>query len=158
MSVTEWVGGFETASAGVYDESGAIVPERFDAYLEAEGVDLAVLLCEYSPLATGIQPVEDLLPILEYNPARFRFLASVNPHLHHPPLVEFERQLALGAVGLKLHPVHARFWPNEPELWPLYARCQEAALPVVFHCGTSVFAGAVNRYADPAVMDEVAGA
>ncbi len=158
MSVSEWTAGFGHSMSAVYDEAGSIVPEAFDAYLEGEGVDVAVLLCEYSPLATGIQPVEDLLPIVAQNPVRFRFLANVNPHLHDPPLAEFERQRALGAVGLKLHPVHARFAPNEPVLWPLYARCTELGLPVVFHCGTSVFAGAVNRYADPAVMDEVAGA
>jgi uncharacterized protein len=158
MSASEWNAGFGHSMSSVYDEGGTIVPEAFDAYLESEGVDLAVLLCEYSPLATGIQPVEDLLPIVSQNPTRFRFLANVNPHLHEPPLAEFERQRALGAVGLKLHPVHARFAPNEPVLWPLYARCTELGLPVVFHCGTSVFAGAINRYADPALMDEVAGA
>jgi uncharacterized protein len=157
MSVAEWASGFGNLMATIYDESGAVIPERFDAYLEEEGVDVAVLLCEYSPLATGIQPVEDLLPIVAHNPARFRFLANVNPHLHEPPLAEFERQLALGAVGLKLHPVHARFAPNEARLWPLYSRCSEAGLPVVFHCGTSVFPGAVNRYADPGLIDEVAG-
>jgi predicted TIM-barrel fold metal-dependent hydrolase len=157
MSAQEWAAGFPSLD-GVYDEAGTLVPERFDAYLEGEGVDMAVLLCEYSPLATGIQPVEDLLPILEYNPDRFRFLANVNPHLHHPLLEEVDRQLAMGAVGLKIHPVHGRFAPNDPVLWPAYARCAEADLPVVFHCGTSVFAGSVNRFADPALMDEVAGA
>lgn len=158
MGIEEWAAGFSGVMNQVYDEAGSIVPERFDAYLEAEGVDVAVLLCEYSPLATGIQPVEDLLAILEHNPARFRFLANVNPHLHDPPRAELERQLALGAVGLKLHPVHARFAPNDAVLWPLYARCEEAGLPVVVHCGTSVFAGAVNRYGDPVLVDEVAGA
>lgn len=158
MGIEDWAAGFSGAMDQVYDEAGSIVPERFDAYLEAEGVDVAVLLCEYSPLATGIQPVEDLLPILEHNPARFRFLANVNPHLHDPPRGELERQLALAAVGLKLHPVHACFAPNDAVLWPLYARCEEASLPVVFHCGTSVFAGAVNRYGDPVLVDEVAGA
>jgi len=158
MSAVEWAGGFGHSMSSVYDEAGTIVPERFDAYLEGEGVDLAVLLCEYSPLATGIQPTEDLLPILEYNRRRFRFLANVNPHLHDPAVIEFERQRALGAVGLKLHPVHAHFSPNEAVLWPLYERCSELGLPVVFHCGTSVFPGAVNRFADPALMDEVAGA
>ena len=157
MPVTEWSSGFDIA-AGLYDGDGAVVPEAFDAYLEAEGVDVAVLLPEYSPLATGIQPVEDLLPIVEHNPARMRFLANVNPHLHDPSVAEFERQLALGAVGLKLHPVHARFSPNDAVLWPLYVRCQEAGLPVVFHCGTSVFPGALNRFADPGLVDEVAGA
>jgi predicted TIM-barrel fold metal-dependent hydrolase len=158
MSVSQWTAGFDHSMSSLYDDDGGIVPAAFDAYLEDEGVDVAVMLCEYSPLATGIQPVEDLLPIVAQNPTRFRFLANVNPYLHEPPLVEFERQRAFGAVGLKLHPVHARFAPNEPVLWPLYARCTELGLPVVFHCGTSVFAGAVNRYADPAVMDEVAGA
>jgi uncharacterized protein len=157
MPVQEWAAGFDSMD-GLYDDDGAVIPSAFDAYLEAEGVDVAVLLCEYSPLATGIQPVENLLPILAVNPVRMRFLANVNPHLHDPLLAEFERQLALGAVGLKLHPVHARFAPNEAVLWPLYVRCQEAGLPVVFHCGTSIFAGAVNRYADPALVDEVAGA
>jgi len=157
MSLDEWVLGFGPGFATSYDESGAVVPERFDAYLDSEGVDLAVLLCEYSPLTTGVQPVEDLLPILGYNQRRFRFLANVNPHLHEPPLTELERQVTLGAVGLKLHPVHARFAPNDAVLWPLYGRCAEAGLPVVFHCGTSIYPGAVNRYADPALIDEVAG-
>jgi predicted TIM-barrel fold metal-dependent hydrolase len=158
MSIDQWLMGFEPGFWESYDESDAIVPERFDAHLESEGVDLAVLLCEYSPLTTGIQPVEDLLPILAYNQRRFRFLASINPHLHGPPLAELERQVALGAVGLKLHPVHARFAPNDAVLWPVYARCAEAGLPVVFHCGTSIYPGAVNRLADPGLVDEVAGA
>jgi hypothetical protein len=157
MTVEEWVMGFGPGFSTSYDESGSIVPERFDAYLDSEGVDLAVLLCEYSPLTTGVQPVEDLLPILGYNERRFRFLANVNPHLHGPALAELERQVALGAVGLKLHPVHARFAPNDAVLWPLYDRCAQAGLPVVFHCGTSIYPGAVNRYADPALIDEVAG-
>jgi len=110
------------------------------------------------PLSTGIQPIEDLLPIAAANPARLRFLANVNPHLHDPLLDEVDRQLALGAVALKLHPVHARFAPNDAVLWPVYARMQDAGMPVVFHCGTSVFPGAVNRYADPGLVDEVAGA
>ncbi|HYT39410.1 MAG TPA: amidohydrolase family protein [Acidimicrobiia bacterium] len=157
MPVQEWASGFNSMD-GLYDADGAVIPSAFDAYLEAEGVDVAVLLCEYSPLSTGIQPVENLLPILAANPARMRFLANVNPHLHDPLPAEFERQLALGAVGLKLHPVHARFSPNDAVLWPLYGRCQDAGLPVVFHSGTSVFPGAVNRYADPGLVDEVAGA
>ena len=157
MPVTEWTGGFDLAD-GLYDDDGAVVPEAFDTYLEAEGVDVAVLLPEYSPLSTGIQPVEHLLPIIEHNPTRMRFLANVNPYLHDPLVAELDRQLALGAVGLKLHPVHARFSPNDAVLWPLYVRCQELGLPVVFHCGTSVFAGSVNRFADPGLVDEVAAA
>jgi len=139
----------------LYDRAGTLRPDRFDAYLEEEGVDLALLMSEYSPRVTGIQPVEDLLPLLEHNPRRFRLIANLNPHLHHPIGEELERQLALGAVAVKLHPVHGGFSPTQGELYLVYRRCAELGVPVVFHCGTSTFPGAVNRYGDPGPIDEV---
>jgi predicted TIM-barrel fold metal-dependent hydrolase len=143
------------ALAELYDQAGAIRPDRFDALLEAEGVDLALLMSEYSPRVTGIQPVEDLQPLLEHNPRRFRLIANLNPHLHHPILEELERQLALGAAAVKLHPVHGGFSPTEGVLYLVYQRCAELGVPVVFHTGTSTFPGAVNRFGDPAPIDEL---
>jgi uncharacterized protein len=139
----------------LYDRAGAVRPDRFDAYLAAEGVDVALLMSEYSPRVTGIQPVEDLLPLLAYNPRRFRLIANLNPHLHHPITEELERQLALGAVAVKLHPVHGGFSPTEGVLYLVYQRCAELGVPVVFHSGTSTFPGAVNRYGDPGPIDQV---
>jgi uncharacterized protein len=139
----------------LYDRAGTVRPDRFDAYLAAEGVDVALLMSEYSPRVTGIQPVEDLLPLLEYNPRRFRLIANLNPHLHHPITEELERQLALGAVAVKLHPVHGGFSPTEGVLYLVYQRCAELGVPVVFHSGTSTFPGAVNRYGDPGPIDQV---
>jgi predicted TIM-barrel fold metal-dependent hydrolase len=140
----------------LYDGEGTIIPARFDGYLAEEGVDVAILFCEYSPRSTGIQPVEDLLPLLEHNPRRFRLMANLNPHYHFPPVEELERQMELGAVGLKLHPVHGSFAPNDRMLYPVYAFCEREGFPVVFHCGTSVFPGSTNRYADPARIEDVA--
>ena len=80
---------------GVYDADGTVIPQAFDDLMESEGVDHALLLCEYSPKVTGVQPAEELLPIIKQNPARFAFLANVNPHLHHPVADELARQLAL---------------------------------------------------------------
>jgi predicted TIM-barrel fold metal-dependent hydrolase len=119
-------------------------------------VDTAILFCEYSPKSTGIQPVEDLVPILCHNPERFRLMANLNPHLHYPLVDELKRQMALGAVGLKLHPVHGSFAPNDRMLYPAYAFCEANDFPVVFHCGTSVFPGSTNRYANPELMEDVA--
>ena len=156
LPLPAWAPFAATGAPGeLYDEAGAVRPDRFDAYLEAEGVDVALLMSEYSPRVTGIQPVEDLLPLLEYNPRRFRLIANLNPHLHHPIAEELERQLALGAVAVKLHPVHGAFSPSEGPLYLVYRRCAELGVPVVFHCGTSTFPGAVNRYGDPAPIDEV---
>jgi predicted TIM-barrel fold metal-dependent hydrolase len=153
----EWAAQYGSPSLlDLYDGEGTLVPERFDEYMASEGVDVAILFCEYSPKSTGIQPVEDLIPLLSYNPDRFRLMANLNPHLHYPLIEELERQIALGAVGLKLHPVHGSFTPNDRMLYPAYAFCERVGLPVVFHCGTSVFPGSTNRYADPALVEDVA--
>lgn len=133
----------------VYDGEGAVIPGAFDALLESQGVDHAILLCEYSPKVTGIQPAEELLPVIKHNPARFTFLANVNPHLHHPVADELTRQLALGATGLKVHPVHAGVSAADPMLYPAYQVCAQQDLPVVIHCGTSSFPGADNSLAAP---------
>ncbi|MQA07228.1 MAG: amidohydrolase family protein [Pseudonocardiaceae bacterium] len=138
-----------------YDAEGDPVPERFDALLDAEGVDRALLFCEYSPRATGIQPIEDNLPIVAYNPDRFRLVANVNPHLHHPLVSEVERQLALGAVALKLHPVHGVFSPADKELYPVYGLCAERSVPVILHSGTSSFPGARASYGNPELLSDV---
>jgi len=139
----------------VYDAGGTVDPARFDAYLAREGVDIALVLAEYSPKATGIQPVEDMLPLTARNPARVKVIANVNPHLHHPIEEELQRQLDLGAVACKLHPVHAGFAVNDRELYPVYELCQSAGVPLVVHCGTSTFPGSSNKYADPVFLTDV---
>jgi uncharacterized protein len=65
---------------------------------------------------------------------------------------ELARQLGLGAIALKVHPVHGGFSPNDPALYPAYQACAEQGLPVVVHCGTSTFPGASNEFADPALL------
>lgn len=107
------------------------------------------LFCEYSPQATGTQTFDDLLPIVEHNPLRFRPVANVNPYLHHPIAAELKRQLDLGAVTLKLHPVHGGFLCCDTSLYPAYQILQERRVPLVVHCGTSYFPGSVNKNADP---------
>ena len=139
----------------VYDAEGTVDPARFDAYLAREGVDIALVLAEYSPKATGIQAVEDMLPLTAHNPVRMKFIANVNPHLHYPIEQELQRQLDLGAVACKLHPVHAGFAVNDRELYPVYELCQSAGVPLVVHCGTSTFPGSSNKYADPVFLTDV---
>jgi len=139
--------------AGVLEEiwraDGSPDPARLDAHFESEGVDVALLFCEYSPKTTGYQAFDDLLPLVEHNPRRFRPVANVNPHLHFPVAVELRRQLDLGAAALKLHPVHGGFRVDDPALWPAYAVLVERQVPLVVHCGTSSFPGAMNELADP---------
>jgi uncharacterized protein len=153
----EWADHFgkEVPLSDLYDEEGTLVPSRLDDYMVGEGVDVAILFSEYRPKATGIQPIEDLVPLAEHNPERFKLMANLNPHYHHPLAEELERQMSMGAVGLKLHPVHGGFAPNDRALYPAYWLCQQHGLPAVIHCGTSTFPGSTNRYADPALLEDV---
>ena len=152
-----WLQGFAASAAmeRLYDADGTVVPSEFDAYLAAEGVDTALLMCEYSPKVTGLQVIEDMLPIAAQAPDRIKIIANVNPHLHYPVDEEVRRQLALGAVALKIHPVHAGVAANDRMLYPAYEACQAAGVPVVVHCGTSTFPGAANTFGDPVVLDDV---
>jgi uncharacterized protein len=142
----------------VFDAAGDPDPARLDALLDAEGVDAALLFAEYSPGATGIQPVEDLLPVIAYNPQRYRLVANVNPRLHTPPAAEAERQLDLGAVAVKVHPVHGAFRVDHDDVYPGYDLCAERGVPVIVHTGGSIFPGSQAHAGDPKLMDPIAGA
>ncbi len=158
LSWQQWTRG--TVEPGVrervYDPAGTVRPAELDALFAEQGVDIAVLLCEYSPRVTGMSPIEDLLPIVAGNPQRFRLMAAVNPYVHWPVRQEVTRQLDLGAVALKIHPAHGAFRADDAALYPAYEVCRERGVPVVMHCGTSTFPGAVSSYADPASLDPVA--
>ena len=80
---------------------------------------------------------DDLLPLVEHNPRRFRPVANVNPHLHFPIARELSRQLDLGAAALKIHPVHGGFRADDAALYPAYSVLVERGVPLVVHCGTS---------------------
>jgi predicted TIM-barrel fold metal-dependent hydrolase len=140
----------------LWDEEGRPRPAALDDLFAEQGVDVALLFCEYSPKATGYQRFDDLLPIVKHNPRRFRPVANVNPHLHFPIADEVRRQLDLGAAALKLHPVHGGFRCDEAVLYPAYQVLVEREVPLVVHCGTSTFPGSMNELADPAYLLPVA--
>jgi uncharacterized protein len=150
-----WVQDFDTPELTALYVDGVIDPAGFDAYLAAEGVDTAVLLAEYSPKVTGTQAVEDMAEIAAHNPARIRFAANLNPHLHYPVDEELDRQLSLGAIALKVHPVHGGFDVNDRALYPAYSICQQRGIPLIVHTGSSTFPGATSRHGDPAIVDDV---
>jgi uncharacterized protein len=148
-----WVQDYDSATLqALYDADGRVDATAFEALLAGEGVDVAVVLAEYSPKVTGWQTAEDMAALAT---DRVRFAANVNPHVHHPVVDELERQLELGAVALKVHPVHGGFRVDDRAMYPAYTICQERELPIVVHCGTSTFPGALNQYGDPILLDHV---
>src|SRR5262249_3238574 len=139
----------------LFESDGMPRPAALDAHFAAQGADHVLLFTEHSPKVTGIQPIEDVLPVVRHNPGRFHPVANLNPHLHYPMAAELARQVDLGAIAVKIHPVHGGFEARDRMLYPAYAWACERGLPVIVHCGTSTFAGSVNSYADPVLLDEV---
>lgn len=147
--------GARTPMSALFDPAGVPVPAALDDHFASQGADHVLLFTEHSPKVTGIQPIEDVLAVVRQNPERFHPVANINPHLHYPVADELARQVGLGAVAVKIHPVHGGFEARDRMLYPAYAWAQQHRLPVIVHCGTSTFAGSANSYADPVLLDEV---
>lgn len=68
----------------------------------------------------------------------------------------------LNVKGIKIHPCHQYFYPNEYKttslhsLETIYSIAQERKFPVMIHTGTSVFPNARNIFGDPIYVDDVA--
>jgi predicted TIM-barrel fold metal-dependent hydrolase len=139
-------------------------PAKFLDYLDACGVERAVLVNYVSPEVVGYtEAANDFAS--EYasaDPHRLIAVGSVLP-THPDPGAEVERLARqLGIRGIKLHPPHQLFAPNgyvdgsAPGLRPIYAACERLHLPVIVHTGTSVFPKARNRFAEPLLVEDVA--
>jgi predicted TIM-barrel fold metal-dependent hydrolase len=50
-------------------------------------------------------------------------------------LTELERIKALGLYGIKLHPDYQIFYPDDENIFPIYEKCAELRLPIMFHAG-----------------------
>ena len=50
-------------------------------------------------------------------------------------LAELERIKELGLYGVKLHPDYQHFFIDEERMFPIYRKCGELGLPVIFHAG-----------------------
>ena len=48
---------------------------------------------------------------------------------------ELERIRSLGLYGIKLHPDYQNFFSDDPHMIPIYRKCGELNLPVIFHAG-----------------------
>jgi hypothetical protein len=139
---------------GIIDE--LMEPERLSRFLKEEGVDYAVCLAEVNPLTTGMVPNEYVAEFCRGRDSLIPF-ASLNPYL----MPEAPKRLEMyvkdyGFRGLKLLPSYQWFYPNDNQLYPIYAKAEELQIPIMFHTGSSIFKGARIKYSDPIYLDDVA--
>jgi uncharacterized protein len=134
-----------------YGDSG-----RFLGYLDANGVDYAVILAALTPVTAGTTRNEYVADFCEASPRLLPF-ASINPYITPEPARELERLVREGGFrGLKLYPTYSYYYPNDRMLYPLYAKAEMLGIPVMCHTGSSVFPGSRLKYGDPLYLDDVA--
>jgi len=128
---------------------------------------VAVLLAWDAETATGRPrvPNELVAEACREHPDRFVGFGSVDPLKGEQAVNELDRIGGLGLKGVKLHPSLQAFAPDDERHWPLYERCEELGLAVLFHTGTSgIGAGQPGGqgirldYARPIRLDAVAAA
>jgi hypothetical protein len=138
-------------------------PKKFLNYLDACGVDRAVLINYVAPEVMGLtngvnQFVADYA---KENPQRLLSCGSLHPRHTNNVLADVEHIMRLGLRMIKIHPPHQLLYPNDylngvKELEIIYRAAEANGVPVMFHTGTSVFPGARNKYGDPIYLDDVA--
>ena len=85
--------------------------------------------------------------------------AGIDPNMPvENSLRELDRCVnSLGIAGLKFHPAYQNFWPNDrAQLYPIYERCVEYDLPILFHTGSTRMTHCNIRSCKPEYIDEVA--
>jgi predicted TIM-barrel fold metal-dependent hydrolase len=134
-----------------YSESG-----QFVALLDEAGVDYAVVIAEVAPITSALVTNDEVRDFCRQSPRLVPF-ASINPFLTADAAAVLEGLVSReGFKGLKMYPTYQYFYPNDPLVYPLYARAQELQIPIMFHTGSSLFKGSRLKYGDPIFFDDVA--
>ncbi len=108
------------------------------AALYAEWDILGVVFSVDTETTTGETPDSNdyVAEIVRSHPEQFIGFATVDPWKDEAAVEELERSVTdLGLKGLKLHPIHQAFFPNDERFYPLYEKCQTLGVPLLMHSG-----------------------
>ncbi len=131
-------------------------PAQLLKLLDHSGVDYAVVVAEVAPITSALVTNEEVREFCRLSPRLLPF-ASINPYLTTDSSAVLERLVCQeGFKGLKMYPTYQYFFPNDPLVYPLYAKAQDLQIPVMFHTGSSLFKGSRLKYGDPIFFDDVA--
>jgi uncharacterized protein len=138
-------------------------PKAFLKYLDAAGIHRAVLINYVAPDVIGFteEVNQFIADYVKTDPKRLIPCGGIHPRQSRNIAAEIEQILRLKIRLIKIHPPHQLLFPNDylngvKELEVIYRAAEANGVPVMFHTGTSIFAGARNRYADPIFVDDVA--
>ena len=107
--------------------------------------------------ATGLWvPNEVIADYVNQHPEKMQGWASVDPS-QPDHMEQFEYCIKdLGLKGLKLGPVYQHFDPQDRKYWPLFKRCEELNLPIMWHQGTTFPSRSKLNWGLPLQLEDIA--
>ncbi|MBI3943513.1 MAG: amidohydrolase [Chloroflexi bacterium] len=101
-------------------------------------------------------PNEVIADYVRLHPEKLEGWASVDPN--EPDCVEQLEYCVkeLGLKGLKLGPVYQHFDPQDRKHWPLFKKCQDLGLPIMWHQGTTFPSRARLNWGLPLQLEDIA--
>lgn len=137
-------------------------PDAFIAFMDREGIDRVCIVNYVAPDVMGFtEEANDFSAnFARKHPKRIIPYGSVHPMRSLDPAGDMTRLRDAGIRGIKIHPSHMLFYPNQyrsglKALETIYAKASEFKMPVMVHTGTSIFPGARNIFADPIYCDDI---
>lgn len=119
-----------TATSGLKPYTDGTISGLLE-HMNKTGVDVSVVL----PIAT--KPSQQNVInnwAAEIKSDRIYPFGSVHPDAEDT-VEMLDKIKALGLFGVKLHPDYQNFSPDDKKAYPIYERCQQLELPIVFHAG-----------------------
>ena len=116
-----------------------------------------VVVFGFQAKATGLWvPNEVIAEYVGRHPEKLVGWASVDPT--DPGCLEQLEYCVkyLGLRGLKLGPTYQHFDPQDRQYWPLFEKCEEHNLPIMWHQGATFPSSARLKWALPLQLEDVA--
>ncbi len=126
--------------------------------LAADPVDYTFLLGFRSHHLEAHITNDHVSAYLKRHPDRLLGFAGVDPSQSKEAIAELHRARdELGMVGVSIAPAAQDFHPTDTHAMTVYAEAARLAMPVIFHTGVNICPATRLQYAQPILLDEIAG-
>lgn len=141
--------GFEPAPSAVEQSADLLIGE-----MDAAGVTTGLVVGRHAG-ALGSVSNADVIEICNDYPDRFVGAASIDPSDRRKAVRQIEEAVAAGLKVVNIEPgaYPAPMYPDDRRLYPIYAHCEDANLPILMMAGGN--AGPDIGYTNPEALDHV---
>lgn len=133
--------------------------EEIVADLDERNVELAVITGRDCETTYGVPANnKSVLEFCAAYPQKFTGFYGLDPHKGMNAVYELDQAVKdLGMKGAAIDPYLAKIYPNDAKYYPIYAKCCELNIPIIFTTGPATLVeGAVMDHVAPRYIDFVA--